>query len=171
MFKKNPRSITRMNLTTLKAFRHGVYECFTRAADALFNTVDALATETNAQSFAELSLSPSFERQWPSLYEAFEDGRIDRRRLQEVFVTHLPRPAEGKRRLGGIDASNIARPQSKTAADRTVLHVSNLPHSHTTRLPVGWQFSTLVALPEPPSSWGYVLSRRRISSEQTAGQV
>src|SRR5712692_1366682 len=171
MFKKPPRSITRMNLNTLRAFRHAVYDCFTRAADALFNTVDALATETSAQSFVELSLAPCFERHWPSLYEAFEDGRIDRRRLQEVFVRYLPMPAPGKRLLLGIDASNIARPQSKTAADRTILHVPHLPHSHSTPLTVGWQFASLVALPEQPSSWGYVLSSRRISSEQTAGQV
>jgi hypothetical protein len=80
MFKKKPRSITRMNLNTLKAFRHDVYASFTRAGDALFNTVDALVTETAAQSFAELSLSPAFERRWSSLYEAFEDGRIERER-------------------------------------------------------------------------------------------
>lgn len=160
-----------MNLNTLRAFRHAIYACFTRGADALFNTVDALATETSAQSFVELSLAPCFERQWSSLYEAFEDGRIDQRRLQEVFVAYLPRPVEGKHLLLGIDASNIARPQSKTAADRTVLHVPNLPHSHTAPLTVGWQFSTLVALPEQPSSWGYVLESRRIRSEQTAGQV
>jgi len=152
-------------------FRHAIYACFTRAADALFNTIDALATETSAQSFVELSLSPCFQRQWSSLYEAFEDGRIDQHRLQAVFVRYLPTPTEGKHLLLGIDASNIARPQSKTAADRTVLHVPNLPRSQTTPLTVGWQFATLVALPEQPSSWGYILDSRRISSEQTAGQV
>jgi hypothetical protein len=160
-----------MNLNTLKAFRHAIYECFTHGADALFNTIDALATETSAQSFVELSLSPYFERQWPSLYEAFEDGRIDPHRLQEVFVRYLPTPEKGKRLLLGIDASNIARPQSKTGADRTILHVPNLPHSHSAPLTVGWQFSTLVALPEQPSSWGYLLDSRRIRSEDTAGQV
>ncbi len=55
-----------MNLNTLQSFRHEVYRCFTRAADALFNTVDALLTETNAHSFPELSLSPWFERRWCS---------------------------------------------------------------------------------------------------------
>ena len=59
-----------MNLNTLQNFRHAIYDCFQRAADALFNTADALLTETGAHSFPELSLSPCFERQWPSLYEA-----------------------------------------------------------------------------------------------------
>ena len=52
-----------MNLNTLNEFRHEVYRCFQRAEDALFNAADALMTETQAQSFPELSLSPYFERQ------------------------------------------------------------------------------------------------------------
>ncbi len=75
-----------MNLNTLQNFRHAIYDCFQRAADALFNTADALLTEPGAHSFPELSLSPCFERQWPSLYEAFEDGRIDQQALRQTFV-------------------------------------------------------------------------------------
>ena len=71
-----------MNLNTLQGFRQEVYGCFDRAADALFNSVDALLTETQAHSFPELSLSPVFERRWGSLYEAFEDGQIDQNRLR-----------------------------------------------------------------------------------------
>jgi DDE superfamily endonuclease len=160
-----------MNLNTLKAFRHEVYASFTRAKDALFNTVDALITETAAHSFAELSLSPAFERRWSSLYEAFEDGRIERERLQATFMHYLPMPAAGQRRLGGIDASTIARPQSKTAADRITLPVPNLPQSRTVPLTVGWQFSTLVVLPQSPSSWCSILDSRRIASHQTAAEV
>src|SRR5579859_5204405 len=32
----------------------------------------------------------------------------------------------------------------------------------------GWQFSTVVALPETPSSWTFILSQRRITSQRTA---
>lgn len=162
-----------MNLTTLQTFRQGVYKSFRRGADALFNTVDALLTEPTAQSFAELSLSPSFERSWSSLYEAFEDGRIDRDQLQRVFMEHLPLApsGSGQRLLLAIDASGIARPQSKTSADRTALHVPNLPESQTPSITVGWQFSTVVVVPQQPSSWCYVLDSRRIPSSQTAGEV
>ena len=45
-----------MNLNTWNEFRHEGYRCFTRAAAALFNAVDTLLTETQAHSFAELSL-------------------------------------------------------------------------------------------------------------------
>ena len=86
-----------MNCNTLKEVRHAMYSCFSRAADALFNTVDALMTETQAHSFPELSLSPLFERQWLSLYEAFEDGRIDQERLRLVFAMYSPLPMSNKR--------------------------------------------------------------------------
>lgn len=49
----------------MNAFRHAVYGCFKQAGDALFNTVDALSSETAAHSFPELSLWPVFQRRWP----------------------------------------------------------------------------------------------------------
>ncbi len=159
-----------MNLNTLQAFRHGLYECLERAADALFNTVDALLTETTAQSLAQLSLSPFFQRGWPSLYEAFQDGRIATGKLEELFAAFAARPTKGQPLLLGLDSSSITRPRSPTAADRTQVYVPNLPAQSTPVTP-GWQFSALVVLPEVPSSWDYLLSQRRIASTQTAGQV
>src|SRR6266853_3402196 len=88
------RSILQMNLNILKQVRQEVYGCFGQAKDAVFNTVDALMSEDRAQSFPELSLSPHFERRWPSLYEALQDGRIEQNELQKVFVKHVPLPVE-----------------------------------------------------------------------------
>jgi len=157
-----------MNLNTVQDFRHDVYCCFPRAADALFNTVDALLTETQAHSFPELSLSPLFERRWGSLYEAFEDGRIDQERLRGVFVKYLLQPVKEKQLWLGIDATSIERPESKTSPDRTVVYKPNLLES-SKPISYGWQFSTVVILPEQPSSWTIVLDQQRIGSEQTWG--
>ncbi|MEO6892862.1 MAG: NF041680 family putative transposase [Ktedonobacteraceae bacterium] len=159
-----------MNGTTLKDFRHAIYGCFQRAGDALFNTMDALLTEDRARSFPELSLSPHFERQWPSLYEAFEDGKIDQRQLRRVFDDFLPQAGVGSLLWAGVDTSGIARARAVTAADRSAQHVHNLP---TCDKPVtyGWQFSTLVVLPETPSSWTYILDQQRVSTETTPAQV
>jgi hypothetical protein len=84
-----------MDFNTLSKFRCEVYACFKQASDALMNVADALLTETPAQSLAELSLSPFFERRWPSLYEALQDAKIDRNALQEVFARHAPLPDAG----------------------------------------------------------------------------
>jgi len=159
-----------MHFNTLRAFRHGFYACLQRAADTLFQAADALLTQPTATSLAELTLAPCFERRWSSVYAAFADGRINRPALQTLFAHHAPRPTSGHRLLLGLDASNIPRPESPTAADRTALFVHNLPqcpHPVT----VGWQFSTLVVLPATPSSWSYTLDNVRIPSTQTAAEV
>ena len=79
-----------MDYTILQAFRQALYACFTRAADALFDVCDALLTDPSARSFVELSQAASFQRAWPSLYEALEDGQIDRSALLRLFATALP---------------------------------------------------------------------------------
>ena len=85
-----------MDLTTLQQFRQEIYSSFERAGDALFNTVDALISESQAQSFPELSLSPFFPRSWSSLYKAFKRGEINREELQNIFIKYLPMPAVRK---------------------------------------------------------------------------
>jgi hypothetical protein len=162
--------MTRLHLNTIKAFRHDTYSSFGRAKDALFNIVDALLTEDRAKSFPELSLSPHFERQWPSLYEALEDGMIDQQYLQEVFARYLPYPSPEETLWVGIDASGIARPQAVTSADRSAQHVHNLPNCDKP-VTYGWQFSTVVALPETPSSWTYILDQQRVRTDTTPAQV
>ncbi|HEU5376327.1 MAG TPA: hypothetical protein VFV38_12850 [Ktedonobacteraceae bacterium] len=110
-----------MNLNTLNEFRHATYGCFKQAQDALFNTMDALRSEPEAHRFPELSLSPLFQRKWASLYEAFEDGKIDADRLREVLVQFAPLPGAGEHVFLGVDTSNLYRPDAHTSADRTLV--------------------------------------------------
>ncbi len=125
--QKTNRSRLQLDRTTLKEFRHAVYGSFGRAGDALFKTIDALLTEDQARSFPELSLSPWFERRWPSLSEAFEDGRIDKARLRVVLARYLPQPEAGHCLWTGIDTTGIERPKARTSADRSAQPVHNLP--------------------------------------------
>lgn len=157
-----------MNLTTLREFRHGVYQSFKQARDALFNLADALVSEDRAQSLPELSLSPFFERTWSSTYEALEDGIIDVQALQQVFIAHLPPRCSMP--LIAVDSTSSARPKARTSEDRSAQYVHNLPES-AKPITYGWQFSTVVALPEKPSSWTYVLDQRRVVTSTTALQV
>ena len=159
-----------MDCSTLANFRYALYRCFDRAGDALMNVNDALLSQTQARSLAELSLSPFFVRRWPSLYEAFQDAKIDRAALRKLFAAQVTSPAQDKWLLLGMDASSIARPHSTTAQDRTYVHAANLPEE-AKPVTSGWQYSTLVVLPETASSWTYVLDNQRISSQQTPAQV
>lgn len=159
-----------MHSDTLSLFRHALYRCFCKAGDALMNLTDALLTETPAKSLPELALSPFFVRRWPSLYEALQDAKIDREALLRLFANYAPLPSQGDRLVLGGDASSILRVCSQTAQDRTYVHASNLPEG-TKPVRAGWQFSTLVVLPEQNSSWTYVLDNRRIKSEDTQASV
>jgi len=129
-----------------------------------------LMTETTAKSLPELTQSLWFERQWPSVYEAFEDGRIDQPRLQKTFARYLPQLGAEKGVGVGIDGSSVPRPCSVTSADRTAPHVHTLPECKNPVTP-GWQFSTVVVLPDPPRSWTFILDQQRVTSETTAIQV
>jgi hypothetical protein len=159
-----------MYLNTLKQIRQEMYDCLLKAKDALFNTIDALSTETMAKSLPEVTQSLWFERDWSSVYEAFEDGRLDQARLRQVFTRYMPKPAESKWLWMGIDASGIARPFSVTAADRTGMPVHNLPKAKKA-ITFGWQFSTVVVLPEPTSSRTFILDQQRVTLETTAIQT
>jgi len=159
-----------MNLNTLNAFRHAVYGCFKRAGDALFNTVDALSSETAAHSFPELSLSPLFQRRWPSLYEAFEDGQIEASQLRQVFVQFAPLPRPGSVRLCGSRYQQFVPPGGETAVDRTLVPMPNVPESAHAVCPA-WVISSVVLLPEEAGQGTFVLDSQRVASTGLATQV
>jgi hypothetical protein len=150
-----------VNFNRLKHIRQHIYESFDRGADALFNLADALLCESQAQSLPELSLSPFFERQWPSVYEALEDGRINVEQVRAIWVSVvLAERAEHDPIWIAVDGSNIARPSAPTSADRTIIHLPNLPLVDKP-ISIGWAFSTVVVLPEQASSWTPILEHKR----------
>jgi hypothetical protein len=155
-----------LNLNTLKEIRQQVYQCCEQSRDALFELIDALSSEGAARSLPELSLSPFFRRQWASCYEALEDGKIDEQRWMTIWTKALLQEHDGPVWVS-IDSSSIARSEAETSPDRGMIYVPNLPHA-SKPVSVGWQFSTLMLLLELPSSWGAILSQRRIESTQTA---
>src|SRR5437588_6452741 len=157
-----------MDFNRLKHIRQQVYASFEQGADALFNLGDALLSESQAQSLPELSLSPFFERQWPSVYEALEDGRINVEQVRAIWVSVLlAERAENDPIWMAVDGSNLARPSAPTSADRTIIHLPKLPLVDKA-ISIGWTFSTVVMVPEQVSSWTPILDQARISSEQTA---
>jgi hypothetical protein len=159
-----------MNFNILNQFRQELYECFMQSRDALFNLADALLTETTAHSVIELSLSPYFERKWPSLYAALQLGKLNQARFEQTLVKYAPKPTPGQRVVLAVDASNIERPFSKTSPDRGYLYLHNLPDCDKP-VTVGWQFSAVVVVPPQASSHTYIVSNRRIPTAQTPAQV
>lgn len=137
----------------------------------MFNLCDALLCETTAHSLPELSQSPFFERHWSCLYQALENGKINEDHLRQAWVEALLEDSPLDEPVWiSVDSSSIARPEAKTSADRGIIHVANLPRA-CKPISVGWQFSTIMLLPEEPGSWVGILDQQRIATSQTATQV
>ena len=163
------KDVYALNLNTWKQIRHQTACCFEQSRDALFELVDARSLEPQARTLPELSLSSSFRRKWSSVYEALEDGRVNQRRWSEVWTQALLAQHQGPVWVS-VDSTSIARPEAETSPDRGIIYLPNLPHA-TRPVSVGWQFSTVMLMPDSPSSWGAILSQRRMSSTQTAVAV
>jgi DDE superfamily endonuclease len=157
-----------MNLNTLREFRQQAYACMRHRADALFALCDGLLSETQACSLPELSLSPSFERKWSSVYAALAEGKIALEELQALCVRSVlaDLPADAPVWIA-VDATPVERPEAETSEDRGYIHVANLPLADKP-ISIGWSFSLVGLLPEQPSSWTPLLDVQRISSEETA---
>ena len=160
-----------MHFNTLQSLREQVYRSFERRRDALLNLNDARLREGQARSLPELSLSVFFQRGWSSVYAALQDGRIDEERLRQAFVEALlaHHPSDEPVWVS-LDSSGMERVEAESLRDRGMSYKPNLPHADKP-VSVGWQFSTLMLLPDRPSSWVGVLDQRRIRTEQTAIEV
>lgn len=157
-----------MNLNTLSEIRQQMYDCMESRADALFSLCDGLLSEAQARTLPELSHSPFFERQWPSIYAALADGKINVERLRALCVRSVLNELPAATPIWiAVDATPIERPEAKTSEDRGYIHVSNLPLAGKP-ISIGWMVSLVGLLPDQTSSWTPLLDLQRISTEQTA---
>jgi len=164
----NTQESTKENINKLTEFRQAVYQrVFRRRRDALFDTLDALLSGGTFASFAWLSQSERFQRKWPSLYAAVEDGRVDSQALRQLLVSQLPQKGIC---VFPLDGSSWPRPRSRVLADLQNVYQasSDVDGGNIT---VGYPYSLLEWCAEPQTSWSLPLDVRRIASEQTAQDV
>ena len=158
----------------LREYRTGLYRCFTRSRDALFELAEALLVGWWVQSCVGLSQVPAFRRQWPSVYATLRDGQVDRAALQRVQVQQAPLPVREGYVVVAVDSTPYPRPYAHTSPDRTLVHVPGdgllLPRRAAPVKP-GWQFSLVALVPGEASSFTYILDQQRIPSTETATEV
>lgn len=146
-----------MNSERLKDFRQAAYDLLVKANDATFELMDAVMTTRNASCLAEFSLNPLFNRQWPSIYEALQDCRPDRKKLMLLYLEQLQKEAAPTEHiLVAIDHTAWERADAKTLQDRT--------HEYQRGVIVGQGYSTIAWIPEEKGSWALPLLHERISS-------
>ncbi len=147
----------------LKAFRKQAYNLLCKGKDSLFDLMDAALTSRSPSSFAELSLSPLYRRQWSSLYKVLERSRPPHQALMDLYCEHLP-SREPVVLVG--DHSAWPRLWSKSLKERTYEHH---PQASPGGKPitVGQGYSSLVCIPELSGSWALPLLHERITSFET----
>ena len=163
-------------LGMLAAFRGGLYRCFTRRPDALFEACDAvLCRQERVHMLAELSLEPECRRGHGALYDAVNAGQVQVARLRRALASlPLPRWDDGRIRLAA-DVSNWLRPDAATSAERLFCHCYARGKGNAQMIP-GWPYSLVAALEPGRTSWTLPLDAVRLgpaddATAVTAGQV
>ena len=155
--------LTMNNFDKLRDFRHKTYTLIGNGRDALFDLMDAVLVSRSIYSFAELSLSPVFRRQWPSLYEALQDSNPRRTELLQLYVEEIPQ--EDPVVLAG-DHTAWSRLQAVTLQERTDEHQA-IPMNGAKPITIGQGYSTLAWIPEAQGSWALPLLHERITSAES----
>ena len=146
-------------LVRLQLFRETLYsDVLTRGREALFELLDALLDLGPVPSFVELCLSPFFRREWPSVYAALGEGRIDSGAWRQLSREYLP---EAERLLLVVDVTTWLLPEAETLPERGVHHVATSLCTKE-KLGIGYAYSTLGVVPEAEGSWFLPLAQKRV---------
>lgn len=162
------KETTQQDINKLIEFRQAVYEKGMLARrDALFDLLDALLWEGPVASFAMLGQVACFQRQWPSLYAAVEDGAIDSQWMRNYLTRQLPQAGIC---IFPLDGSPWPRPRSRVLDDRQYVYQASSDVNGGT-VTVGYPYSLLEWCVEPHSSWSLPVDVRRVPSNQTAQEM
>jgi hypothetical protein len=154
-------------IEALRAFRHQVYRRFGCRRDALIEIMDAVLTTPVIESPAHLSLAPVFQRRWGSIYDALNQGTMDRAALAELS---MPYPLPTTTTWYAVDMSVWPRCDAETSAERGYYHHPTR-QSHGQPIVARWNYSWLVQVPTRCSSWTAPQQVRRMQPGENANQV
>jgi hypothetical protein len=162
--------------TPEKQFRQQVYQNFNKRADARMDLLDALCGNTSAQTVVELSLNPSFRREYSSLFTALQEWEPGEaaKSLAQLAAPFLPQPAQRPFYLLGTDVTPQPRRHAKTLEDRSYVHQPNTVKSNKP-ITIGHAYSSVVAFPEEEGAHGPVwvvpLDVQRVESQEDKEMV
>jgi len=168
-------------------WRQDLYDCFYQRQDCLMDLLDALSSNRDTRSPAELSLNPLFRRDYSAPYKAVEHffqpssaNLANSKQLElekhfiEVISSLVPRPQVRPFQLLGLDVTPVPRPYAQTLADRTFIYQPNTIRGNKP-VNIGHPYSVLSILPERvepyDAPWTIPLLGRRVSSNQSGNDV
>ncbi len=130
----------------------------------MMNLVDAILEQGQVFSFAMLSQSEQFQRKWPSLYAAVEDGRLAEKWLVRYLAEQVPHSGLC---VFALDGSPWPRPRARTLEDRQFVFQASSDINGGT-IAIGYPYSCLEWVVEGHSSWSLPVDMRRVKSTETA---
>jgi hypothetical protein len=157
--------MSEQTITLLQQFRAGLYHRFRQRADAVFELIEALASDAQARSPVELSLSPVFRRQYASVYDGLDGWQADPSQLKALLLAMAPIPAAGGFRLIGLDHTPKPRPYAETVSDRSFVYQPT-PIQGNKPVTMGHAYSVIGQMElTSPETWLAVLDVARISTD------
>jgi hypothetical protein len=164
------------HVTQIKQFRQEVYQNFNKRADTLMNLLDALSSNTRAQSVVELSMNAAFQREYSALFTALDEWDTEKagKTLAQLAGPYLPKPAGRPFWLIGTDVTPQPRVHAQTLEDRSFVHQPNTIKSNKP-ITIGHAYSSMVLFPEEENEhgpvWAVPLSVKRVKSSEDKEMV
>jgi hypothetical protein len=157
-------------LDALRAFRHSLYHCFDRRADALFELTDAILTAGVVPSPVHLSLQPSHRRGWGSLYAALSQGNIDTEALRKLVASHPLLEEDRAAAVYAVDVSVWPRCDAESSPERGYYYH---PSRHSAGQPIvaGWAYQFIARLGFERDSWVEPMDARRLHPTENQNEV
>jgi hypothetical protein len=158
------------SMKRLRDFRHELYSCFERRADAIFELTDAILTTNTNPSLVHLSLASIHRRGWGSLYAALSKGSIDGDRMRELLAYQRLADDLGRARVHRVDTSVWPRCDAECSPERGYYYH---PSRHSAGQPIvaGWAYQFVAELGFSRDSWVAPADARRGGQEEDADLV
>jgi len=159
---------TREQLNKIIEFRQEIHRiCLTNYRDAQFDLMDSMLSNHRVSSYAELTLSPQFKRQWHSGYQAIKAGRQDKQAVANLLHEQLPSTGV---RVYALDTTLWPHPQARTLNGLVYEYNATMSKGQTV-ISKAHVYSGLCWIPERKDSWALPLSMRRLPVTSTAVQI
>lgn len=160
-------------LNQFRKFREHIFGCFSYRSDAAMELIDALASNTTANSVVGLSENHAFRRGYGSIHDVISNFNQDPNQsecIERCLLRYCSPITEAQPfRLMVLDCTSAPRPYSKTLHDKGVIYSPN-PVLGNKPITIGHQYSVMGFLPEQASThknppWILPISVRRVATD------